>query len=80
VPTPDWNAHYCAGKGDHRRPEDVEKYRRNFDRIFRKPVPSCTRCRHFNRGADWCKLPAFQGALDYTGVPPCDGKLFEEEE
>lgn len=27
-----------AGKGDSRRPEDSDKYRDNYDLIFRKPV------------------------------------------
>lgn len=27
-----------AGKGDERRPEDSEKFRSNYDLIFRKPV------------------------------------------
>jgi hypothetical protein len=81
VPTPDWNTHYCAGKGDHRRPEDREKYRRNFDRIFRKPGPRCDKCRHWDWISVWCDYPDHRRAQEAPDVknPPCGGELYEEE-
>ena len=29
-----------AGKGSTQRPTDVEKYKNNYDQIFRKPQPT----------------------------------------
>jgi hypothetical protein len=32
------------GKGSHRRPEDAEQVRNNWDRVFAKPSPRCHWC------------------------------------
>ena len=37
MPTPDRNKRYVEGKGSWRRPEDREKFRRGWDRIFGNP-------------------------------------------
>jgi len=34
-----------SGKGDHPRPVDPERYRANYERIFRDPPPDPTRQR-----------------------------------
>lgn len=78
MPKPDWSKRYCAGKGDHRRPEDEEKYRRNYDRIFRKPEPCCTRCRHFCHVSDWCE--ELDCAANPNGGLPCAGESYEQDE
>lgn len=35
MPRPDWNKKYVEGKGSWRRPEDTDRFRQNWDRIFK---------------------------------------------
>jgi hypothetical protein len=80
MPKPDWNKKYTAGKGDWRRPEDREKYRKNYDRIFGGPKVRCDKCWYWDWISCWCDYPDHRKAGEAPDVtnPPCGGKLYEE--
>jgi hypothetical protein len=79
MPRPDWDKRYVAGKGSWRRPEDNERYRDNFDRIFRAPGVSCDDCRHLDWISDWCDL-SDASTMGRRSNPPCGGERFERDE